>query len=251
MNGDSTWAGRRVAACGGRYFVTTQWTVVLNAGRSDSVSAEEALEKLCRSYWYPLYAYVRRRGYAAEDAQDLTQAFFARLLEKDSLKNITRSGGKFRSFLLTALNHFLADEWKKDHAQKRGAGRVISLDAAEAEHLFEAEPADLATPEKLYERNWALTLLDTVFRRLRNEYEAAGKAALFAQLKFCLAGERSATPYADLAKKLGLPENTLKTLVHRLRARYREVLREEVSQTVSTTGEVEEELRCLFRALAS
>ena len=233
------------------HFVTTQWTQVLNAGRANSTCARDALAALCGIYWYPLYAYVRRRGYSPDDAQDLTQSFFARLLEKNTLGAVTREKGRFRSFLLTALNHFLVDEWKKARAEKRGGGQVFSLDATEAEDHYVREPADALTPEKLYDRNWALALLDTVFHRLHAEYEAAGKGPLFTELKFCLTGERSTVPYATLAARMGMPENTVKTLVHRLRARYRELLRVEVANTVATPQEIEEELRCLFRALAS
>lgn len=234
-----------------RHFVTTQWTQVLNAGGASSTCARDALAALCGTYWYPLYAYVRRRGYSPQDAQDLTQDFFARLLEKNTLGAVTREKGRFRSFLLTALHHFLVDEWKKARAEKRGGGLIFSLNAIEAEDHYSREPADALTPEKLYEQNWALALLDTVYHQLRAEYEVAGKKALFAELKFCLTGERSRVPYATLAARMGMPENTVKTLVHRLRARYRELLRAEVANTVATPGEIDEELRCLFRALAS
>jgi RNA polymerase sigma factor (sigma-70 family) len=234
----------------GGYFVTTQWTVVLNAGSPNTACAREALAKLCQTYWYPLYAFVRRQGSSPHDAQDLTQEFFARLLEKKTLEGVTREGGKFRSFLLTALRHFLNDEWKKARAAKRGGGQVFSLDLEDAEKLYGREPADLMTPEKLYEYRWALALLDLVYGRLRDEYEAEGKADGFAQLKFCLTGERSALPYADLAERLGVPESSIKTRVHRLRLRYRELLREAVADTVASPQEVEEELRYLFRALS-
>ena len=224
--------------------------MVLSAGRSDSTHARDALAKLCQTYWYPLYAYVRQRGYPPADAQDLTQEFFARLLEKKTLGAVTREKGRFRSFLLTALNHFLVDEWKKTKAQKRGGGQIVSLDAREAETRFGHETADSVTPDILFEQNWALALLDSVYRRLQHEYEAEGRAALFDALKFSLTGERSSVPYAALAARLGMPENTVKVSVHRLRRRYRELLREEVANTVTTPEEIEEELRCLFRALA-
>jgi len=233
-------------------FATTQWSAVLSAGRNDTTRARAALAQLCKTYWYPLYAYVRQRGHSAHDAQDLTQEFFARLLEKNSLGRVTRGRGKFRSFLLAAMNHFLADEWKRARAQKRGGGhRAISLDAHDAETRFEREAVDKVTPERLYEQNWALALLDTVYHRLRREYETGGRGHLFDTLKFSLTGSRSAMPYADLAKWLGLTESAVKVAVHRLRQRYRELLREEVAQTVASPGEVEEELRGLFRALAS
>ena len=231
-------------------FVTTHWSVVLAAGHGDTARAGDALAELCETYWYPLYAYIRRRDYSPHDAEDLTQEFFARLLAKNTLGAISREKGKFRSFLLTALNHFLVDEWKKARAQKRGAGRIASLDAYEGETRFSREPAAALTPEKLFEQNWALALLDTVYGQLQREYEAAGKGALFQELKSCLTGARSSVPYADLAVRLRMAENTVKTSVHRLRLRYRELLRAEVAHTVASPAEVEEELRCLFRALA-
>jgi len=231
-------------------FVTTHWSVVLAAGRNDTIRARDALSKLCETYWYPLYAYARQRGYSPPDAEDLTQEFFARLLEKNTLAALTREKGKFRSFLLTALNHLLVDEWKKVRAQKRGGGQIVSLDAQVGETRFIREPVDTVTPEKLYEQNWALALLGSVYRQLQHDYEASGKGELFAQLKSCLTGERSAAPYSELAARLKMPENTVKTHVHRLRQRYRELLRAEVAQTVATSAEVEEELRYLVRALA-
>lgn len=231
-------------------FVTTHWSVVLAAGRSDTTRANTALTMLCQTYWYPLYAYVRHRGHSPHDAEDLTQEFFTRLIEKNTLGKLAREGGRFRSFLLAAMNHFLVDEWKKARAEKRGGGRIVSLDARDAETRFGLEPVDTVTPEKLFEQNWALTLLDTVFTRLRREQEAAGRGALFETLKFSLTGTRSAVPYADLADRLGLAESTVKVTVHRLRQRYRELLREEVGQTVARPDEVEEELRGLLRALA-
>jgi RNA polymerase sigma-70 factor (ECF subfamily) len=231
-------------------FATTHWSVVLAAGETETTRAQQALSRLCQTYWYPLYAYVRRRGSNPQDAEDLTQDFFARLLRKKSLSHLTREGGRFRSFLLTSLNRFLTDEWRRAHAQKRGGGQVISLDAGSAESRYGLEPADRHTPETLYDRAWALVLLESVFHRLRDEYARAGKAALFDELKSCLTGQRSAIPYAELASRLNHPENTLKTHVHRLRQRYRELLREEVGQIVASPNEIEEELRLLFCALA-
>ena len=232
-------------------FVTTHWSIVLAARCNDTTRARNALAKLCETYWYPLYAYVRQRGYSPHDAQDLTQEFFARLLEKKTLGAVTREKGKFRSFLLTAVNHFLVDEWKKARTQKRGGGQVVSLESGDAETRFGREPVDTHTPEKLFEQNWALALLDTVYGQLQREYEAGGKGALFNELKTCLAGARSSVPYAELAARLNIAENTVKTSVHRLRQRYRQLLRAEVAQTVAGPSEVEEELRCLFRALAA
>lgn len=232
-------------------FVTTHWSAVLTAGRRDTTRARAALAELCQAYWYPLYAYVRQRGHSPQDAQDLTQEFFARLLQKNALGKVTREGGRFRSFLLGAMNHFLVDEWRKARAGKRGGGRIVSLDARDAEARFSREPVDRVTPERLFEQNWALALLDRVYGRLRSEYEADGKGELFVALKFSLTGSRSAVPYAKLAAGLGLAEGTVKAAVHRLRRRYRELLREEVAHEVAGPGEVEEELRCLFRALAT
>ena len=232
-------------------FVTTHWSVVVSAGQSDSTRAQIALAKLCETYWYPLYAYVRRRGYSSEDAQDLTQEFFARLLARNWVGSADPQKGRFRSFLLTAMNHFLADEWDRLKAQKRGGGqRVLPLEVESAETRFQSEPPDPLTPEVIYERRWAQTLLETVFEQLRQAYEAEGKAALFAELKGSLTQARAAVPYAELAARLKLSEGALRVAVHRLRQRYRELLRAEIAHTVTEPGEVEEELRYLFRVLA-
>jgi len=231
------------------YFATTHWTMVLHAGRSDTTRAQEALAQLCQTYWYPLYAYVRRRGYSPEDAEDLTQGFFARLLELNSLADVRREKGKFRSFLLASLNHFLSDEWDRVRAQKRGHSQVISLDTDAAETRFGREPADTATPEKLFERQWAMTLLEAVVKRLQREYESAGKGVLFMALRFSIMGEKSDVPYTQLAKEVGLSEEALRVAVHRLRQRYRQMLRDEIAQTVATPAEVDDEIRHLFQAL--
>jgi RNA polymerase sigma factor (sigma-70 family) len=232
-------------------FVTTHWSLVLTAGRNDTTRAQNALAKLCQTYWYPLYAYVRRRGHPAADAQDLTQEFFARLLEKNWVGAADRQKGKFRTFLLSAMNHFLADAWDKARAQKRGGGRTpVPLQFDTAETRYGHEPADPATPEQNFERRWALTLLDEVLNRLRAEYEQDGRAELFAALNPCLVGDRTSQPYAELAVKLGASEGTIKSAVHRLRQRYRELLRDEIGQTVAGPEEVDEELRHLFAVLA-
>lgn len=231
-------------------FVTTHWSVVLAAGCSDTTRARDALARLCQTYWYPLYTYVRRRGYSPEDAEDLTQQFFARLLERKAMATVSPKKGKFRSFLLGAMNHFLADEWDKARAQKRGGCKIISLDTAAAEMRYNQEPAETLTPEKAYDRRWALTLLEEVYRQLQQEYERNGKGALFEELRFCLTGQRSTIAYADLAKRLGLSESAVKVAVHRLRQRYRKLLRHLIAETVSTPDEAEEELRYLLRALA-
>lgn len=234
-----------------RQFVTTRWTIVLTAGHSDSTQAHVALEKLCQTYWYPLYAYVRRQGHSPEDAQDLTQAFFAKLIAKHYLGDVDRSKGKFRSFLLASLKHFLANEWDKTRAQKRGGSHpFIALDAQTAESRYHLEPVDTMTADKIYERRWALTLLDEVLKRLREKYAAEGKGKLFDQLKVTLTGERSTIPYAEIGTQLGMTEGAVKVAVHRLRQRYRETLRAEIAETVASPGEVEEELRHLFSALS-
>jgi RNA polymerase sigma factor (sigma-70 family) len=234
-----------------RQFVTTRWTIVLTAGRSDTAHAQAALEKLCQIYWYPVYAYVRRQGHNAEDAQDLTQEFFAKLIAKHYLGDVDRSQGKFRSFLLASLKHFLANEWDKARAQKRGGRHTfVALDAQTAEGRFRLEPVDTLTPDKIYQRRWALTLLDEVLKRLCAEYAADGKAKLFDQLKVTLTGERSAIPYSEIGKQLGMSEGAVKVAVHRLRQHYREALRAEIAKTVANPGEVEEELRHLFAVLS-
>lgn len=232
-------------------FGPTRWSVVLAAGRSQSTHARDALEQLCRAYWYPLYAFVRRQGYGPDDAQDLTQEFFARLIEKHYLQSVDQAKGKFRSFLLAALKHFLANEYYKATAQKRGGrASIVSLNAASAETTYAAEPADDASPDKLYERRWAMTLLHRVLAQLRAEYVEAGRAALFEQLKPALTGERNSRGYAEIAQSLGMSEAAIKVGVHRLRQRFRQLLRQEIGHTVSTQAEVEEELRALFAAFA-
>jgi RNA polymerase sigma factor (sigma-70 family) len=234
------------------YFATTHWTVVLTARGSDTTRARAALEKLCQTYWYPLYAYVRRRGHSPEDAQDLTQEFFARLLEYNWMERADPQRGRFRSFLLGVLNHFLADAWDKTRAQKRGGGiKPIPLEVTNAETRYQAEPPDNLTAEKIYEKRWALTLLDNVLVMLRQEYEAHGKGTLFAKLEGCLAKARAAVPYGELAAELHLSEGALRMAVHRLRGRYRELLRSEIADTVLKEEEVEEELRYLFRVLSA
>jgi RNA polymerase sigma-70 factor (ECF subfamily) len=235
----------------GARFVTTHWSVVVSAGRSDTPRAAAALQRLCAVYWYPLYAYVRRRGYSPHDAQDLTQEFFARLLEGNRVRTADQQKGRFRSFLLAGMNNFLADEWDKSRAQKRGGGlRTVPLQFDTAETRYGSEPVDDVTPEHGFERRWALTLLDDVLKRLGQEYEREGKADLFAALNPCLVGDRTSQPYLELAERLGTTESALKSVVHRLRRRYRQLLREEIANTVAAPDDVDDELRHLFSVLA-
>jgi len=225
----------------------TRWSVVVAAGRADTQRAGAALEQLCRVYWYPLYAYVRRRGHSAEDAQDLTQEFFARLLERNWVARADRQRGRFRSFLLTAMRHFLSDEWDKARAQKRGGGvAAVPLQFDTAETRYGLEPADSVTAEQTYERRWALALLEEVLRQLRLAYEKEGRLDLFTALHPCLVGESEALPYKELAARHGVSEGAVKSSVHRLRQRYRRLLRNEIAQTVAEPGQVDEELRHLF-----
>ena len=233
-------------------FLTTHWSVVLAAGRPDTKSAQYALTRLCQSYWYPLYAYVRRRGYSPPDAEDLTQEFFARFLAQNWVERADREKGRFRTFLLSAMSYFLSNEWDKARAQKRGGGvPLLPLEFDLAETRYSREPVDKMTPEQHFERRWVLALLEQVLNRLRGEYEQDGKAELFAALNPCLVGDRTSQPYAALAAKLGMSEGAIKSAVHRLRQRYRQLLREEIGNTVSSPGEVEEELRHLFAVLAA
>jgi RNA polymerase sigma factor (sigma-70 family) len=232
-------------------FVTTHWSLVLSAGRSDSTHARDALEKLCRAYWFPIYAFVRRQGHSPEDAQDLTQAFFARVLAKNYFADADRAKGRFRSFLLASLKHFLANEWRKAKAQKRGGGNIfIPIDVAHAETAFGFEPADNVTADKIFERRWALALLEQVLKKLREEYVRDGKEKLFEQLKPTLTEASRAVRYVEIAARLDTSEGAVKTAVHRLRQRYRELLRAEIADTVASPGEVEDEIRNLFAALA-
>ena len=232
-------------------FVTTRWSVVLSAGRDDTPHAGAALEKLCRAYWFPLYAYVRRRGYSVEDAQDLTQEFFARVLERHWLARADQAKGRFRTFLLTAMERFLANEWDKVRALKRGGGvRNVPIKLDTAETRYGVEPADTTTPEQAFEYRWALTLLDEVVGQLEEEFREHSQAELFTALKPCLVGDRASQPYAELAATLGMEEGTVKVTVHRLRQRYRELLRAEIGNTVATPGEVDAEMRHLFNVLA-
>jgi RNA polymerase sigma factor (sigma-70 family) len=226
----------------GLTFSTTHWSIVLAAGQRESSAAAQALERLCAAYWYPLYAYVRRQGHGPHDAQDLVQEFFLRLLDRNYLRFADRSRGRFRSFLLTSLKHFLINEWKKANAQARGGNhRIVSLDQHMAEERFAGEPAS-QQPDTLYDRGWAETLLERAFAALRAEFTQSGKLEIFEQFKVFVWGEKNALPYAVMAEQMALTEGAVKVAVHRLRQRYGELLRAEIAQTVSTAAELEEEL---------
>jgi RNA polymerase sigma factor (sigma-70 family) len=232
-----------------RGFESTQWSVVLAAAGDRTGASREALEALCERYWYPVYAFVRRRGHAADEAEDLTQAFFAKLIEKHYVRDADPARGKFRAFLLTAVTHFLANERDREAALKRGGGRmIVSLDGEAAEGRFRAEPADPLTPERVFERRWALTTLERALARLRAEHERAGAADRFERLKGCLTGE--AASHGELAAALGMTEGAVKVAVHRLRRRYRELLRAEIAETLVDPATVDDELRELLAALA-
>lgn len=231
-------------------FVTTHWSVVLKAARNDTTQAQDALAKLCRTYWHPLYAYVRRRGFTPADAQDLTQGFFAQLLARNGVATVNPDKGRFRSFLLASLNHFLSDEWDKARAQKRDAAKTIPFDTNIAETWLTQQPAQTLTPEQAFEKRWALSLLEQVYSMLEAEYRQQGKTELFAKLRLTLAGPKEAAPYAELARELHLSEAAIKVAVHRLRQRYRARLRETIAETVSAPDEIEDELRHLVRILA-
>jgi RNA polymerase sigma factor (sigma-70 family) len=232
-------------------FATTHWTVVLAAGGRHTAQSDTALEQLCKTYWFPLYAYVRRRGHTKEDAEDLTQAFFARFLEKNYLGNLAAEKGKFRAFLLTSLKHFLANEWDKSQRQKRGGGSAhFSLDWKTADTQFQIASNAEPSPDKAFDREWAVALLEKVVSRLQTECAADGRAKQFEQLKIFLTAGKGAIPYSDAAKKLNMDEGAIRTAVHRLRKRYRELLRDEISQTLADAAQVDEEMRALFGAFA-
>jgi RNA polymerase sigma-70 factor (ECF subfamily) len=225
---------------------------VLAAGKRNSPQSAAALAALCETYWYPLYAYIRRRGYGVDEAQDLTQAFFARLLEKSDLAAAQQERGRFRSFLLTSLKHFLANAWDHGRAKKRGGGRPsLSIDFGTAEDRYGMEPSHELTAEKIFERRWALVLLENVLARLHEESVQAGKSGIFDRLKVFLTGEKPAGSYDQLASELEISAGAMKVAVHRLRRRYRELLRAEIWQTVADPEEIEQEIRDLFIAISS
>jgi RNA polymerase sigma-70 factor (ECF subfamily) len=231
-------------------FATTHWSLVVAAGRRSSPQAQEALAVLCRTYWYPLYVFVRRQGFSADESQDLTQEFFSRLLEKHFLAQVDQEKGRFRSFLLAACKHFLSNERDRARAKKRGCGRKpISIDADDAERRYRSEPSHDLTPEKLFERRWVLTLLDQVLTILKSESVRDGKADQFDRLKVFLTADKNQTSYREAAEKLGMTEGAVKIAAHRLRKRYRELLREEIAKTLNEGDSIEDEIRELFAAL--
>jgi len=231
-------------------FASTHWSVVVEAGQSDSTKASEAMAQLCRTYWYPLYAYVRRKGYSPHDAQDLTQEFFAKLLAGNYVGAADRRKGKFRSFLLGALEHFLGKEWRRTHAEKRGAGQTpISLDELDAEDRYLLEPADELTPASLFDRRWAATLLETALKRLEAECQEGNKADFFLKARDLLSGHGAEASYAQLATSLSMSEGAFKVAIHRLRQRYGELIRLEILETLTDPDDVDQELQYLLAAV--
>jgi RNA polymerase sigma factor (sigma-70 family) len=230
-------------------FVTTRWTIVLSAGARSSPTSSQALEDLCRTYWYPLYAFVRRQGRSKEDAEDLVQGFFLRLLDRHYLEGLSSDKGKFRAFLLASLKHYLANEWDRAGRQKRGGNaQLLSLDWQDADSRYRIDPADQLSPDKLYDRAWAVTLLERVLARLRHESAREEKLAQFEQVKPFLTAGKGAIPYHQVALASGSSEASIRVAVHRLRRRYRELLREEITQTLARPDQVEEEMRALLGA---
>lgn len=232
-------------------FLTTHWSVVLSARNAASPQSDVALEKLCRTYWYPLYAFARWRGQSAHDAEDLTQEFFSRLLQKRYLDSVERERGRFRTFLLVAFKRFMANEWDRAQTQKRGEGcSAVPFDTELAERLYKSEPSLTLPAEKRYEQRWALALIEQTMARLRAEFELAGKKNEFEKLKGFLAAGKTETPSASLATELGMNDGALRVAVHRLRKRFRQIFREEISQTVSSAEDVDEEVRHLLTVLS-
>ncbi len=235
----------------GERFVTTHWSQVVLAANHHSPGSAQALEKLCRAYWPPLYCYLRRDGKSPHEAEDLTQGFFAELLERNSLAVAASERGRFRNFLLTALKNFVVNEWRSQHAQKRGGQfKILSLDAETTEGYYIAEPGDHLTPEILFDKHWALRVIERVMDRLRIEYATIGKGELFEDLKAFLAAKKG-TPHADLAVKHGITASAIGVAIHRLRQRYAELLREEIATTVNDRSEIDDEIRYLIAALGN
>jgi RNA polymerase sigma factor (sigma-70 family) len=233
------------------WFTTTHWSVVLAARQPGAPGAQQALERLCQTYWYPLYVFIRRQGYSPEDAQDLTQAFFERVLARHCFDQANRDKGRFRAFLLAGLKHFLSDQRDHDRAAKRGGGAtILSLDAQTAEERYQLEPVDTMAPDRLYERRWAFTVLEQARERLRQEFVVAGRGDLYDQLNALETGEETGRTYAEVGQRLGLSEDAIKSAVVRLRRRYGELLRREIAQTVATSAEIEKEIKHLLAAIA-
>jgi RNA polymerase sigma-70 factor (ECF subfamily) len=231
-------------------FATTHWSVVLQAGQPGAPGYQQALETLCRGYWFPLYAYLRRHGYNSHQAEDYTQAFFCKVLEKQVLRLADSKRGRFRSFLLATLKNFLADERDRARAQKRGGGRkLLSIDFNQAENQYALEPADRLSPEKLFDKSWALTVLERTMACLKTELAGKNKKELFDHLKIYLTAEKGSIPYRDTAAELNMTEAAVRTAVHRLRRHYRKSLRDEIAQTVTTEDQIDEEIDDLFAAL--
>ena len=242
---------RNPTSAGGARFATTRWSIVLAAGQSSAPQQKQALETLCQSYWFPLYAYLRRRGYESHQAEDLTQEFFARMLEKQDFRSADPKCGKFRSFLLVRLKYFLSDQRDRDQAQKRGGGRkVLSLNSENAEGQYSLEPATQLSPEMLFEKAWALTVLERTMGRLEAEMASKGRQELFDHLKVYLTTDKDDIPYQDMATELSMTEGSVRVAVHRLRRQYRKFLRDEVAQTVADDDQIDEEMGSLFAALA-
>jgi RNA polymerase sigma factor (sigma-70 family) len=240
-----------VADRGRTQFATTRWSLVLAASAAGpSPGVDAALATLCETYWYPLYAFLRSRGSSVEDAQDLTQAFFARVLEKDAIKQADPARGRFRSFLLASLKNFAANEWDREIAKKRGGGvPAMPLEFERGEGRFQMEPPSRETPDRMFDRRWALTLLDRVLSRVHADAVEGGRETQFDRLKTYLTGDQPQRSYAEVATELGMSEGAVKVAVHRLRRRFRDSLRDEIAQTVSSPAEIEDELRHLWTAV--
>jgi RNA polymerase sigma-70 factor (ECF subfamily) len=231
-------------------FATTRWTLVVRAAAPDGSESRQALASLCQTYWFPLYAYLRRRGHAKERAEDFTQAFFAHLLEKQALSKVNPERCRFRSFLLASLKNFLADDWRRAQTQKRGGGkRILSLEMGQAETRYSIEPGDHMTAEMLFERSWAMTVIGRGLEKLKSEYRNTDRGPFFDRLKGHMTMEPDASSYAEVAVELGMTEGAVRVAVHRMRQRLRDLIRAEVADTVTTTDQLEEEIRDLFRAL--
>ncbi|MBA7694946.1 hypothetical protein ES703_103562 [subsurface metagenome] len=243
-------SAKNFSVSGAGRFATTHWSVVLQAGQPGAPGYQQALETLCRGYWFPLYAYLRRHGYDSHQAEDYTQAFFCRVLEKQVLRLADSKRGRFRSFLLATLKNFLADERDRARAQKRGGGRkLLSIDFNEAENQYALEPADRLSPEKLFDKSWALTVLERTMACLKTELAGKNKKELFDHLKIYLTAEKGSIPYRDTAAELNMTEAAVRTAVHRLRRHYRKSLRDEIAQTVASEDQIDEEIDDLFAAL--